>query len=113
MDNQYCIYSIGRLQNVEMDLIGVKTMAKFGVIEITGEKDPYPALLGIDWAYENYVVIDIKREIMTFKANGMKVTQPLYPYQGPRYTNPSRGEHGRICLGSTLYSNYREANILH
>jgi hypothetical protein len=24
---------------------------------------------------------------MTFEADGMKVTQPLDPYQGPRYTN--------------------------
>jgi hypothetical protein len=44
--------------------------------------------LGIDWAYENYIVIDIKKEIMTFEVDGMKVTQPLDPYQGPRYTDP-------------------------
>jgi hypothetical protein len=54
-----------------------------------GEKDPYPALLGIDWAYKNYVVIDIKKETMTFESDGMKVTQPLDPYQGPRYTEPT------------------------
>jgi hypothetical protein len=34
-------------------LDGVKTVANFKVIEIIGEKYPYPALLGIDWAYEN------------------------------------------------------------
>jgi hypothetical protein len=50
-----------------------------------GEKDIYPALLGIDWAYEKYVVIDLKKETMTFESDGMKVTQPLDPYQGPRY----------------------------
>lgn len=44
------------------------------------EKDPYPCLLGIDWTYENYVVIDIKKELVTFEADGMKVTQPLDPY---------------------------------
>jgi len=27
-------------------------------------------------------------EIMTFESDGMKVTQPLYPYQGPWYTDP-------------------------
>jgi hypothetical protein len=40
------------------------------VIEIMGEKDPYPTLLGIDWAYENYVVIDLKKETMTFESDG-------------------------------------------
>jgi hypothetical protein len=88
MENQYCIFPVGRLQNVEVDLVGVKTIVDFEVIEIMGEKDPYPSLLGIDWAYENYVVIDLKKETMTFESDGMKVTQPLDPYQGPRYTEP-------------------------
>jgi hypothetical protein len=89
MANQYCIYPVGRLQNIEVDLAGIKTIADFEVIEIMGEKDPYPTLLGIDWAYENYIVIDLKKEIMTFEVDGMKVTQPLDPYQGPRYTDPA------------------------
>jgi hypothetical protein len=73
MTNQYCIYPVGRLQNVEVDLDGVKTMEYFKVIEIMGEKDPYPNLLGIIWAYENYIVIDLNKEIMTFDVDGMKV----------------------------------------
>lgn len=28
---------------------------------------------------------------MSFKVNGMKVTQPLDPYQGPCYTDPVEG----------------------
>jgi hypothetical protein len=63
-------------------------MADFEVIEIMGEKNPYPSLLGIDWAYENYAIIDLKKETMTFELDGMRVTQPLDPYQGPRYTEP-------------------------
>lgn len=31
-----------------------------------GDKDPYPALLGIDWAYDNYGIIYLKKETMTF-----------------------------------------------
>jgi hypothetical protein len=80
---------VGRLQNIEVDLVGVKTIVDFEVIEIMGEKDPYPTLLGIDWAYENYAVIDLKKETMTFESDGMKVTQPLDPYQGPRYIEPT------------------------
>ena len=48
MDNQYCIFPIGTLENGEIDVAGVKTVADFEVIEIMGDKDPYPALLGID-----------------------------------------------------------------
>jgi hypothetical protein len=48
MENQYCIFLVGRLQNVEIDLVGVKTVVYFEVIEIMGEKDPYPNLLGIN-----------------------------------------------------------------
>ena len=46
-------------------------------------KDPYPALLGIDWDYDNYAVIDRKRDIMKFEEDGIKVVQPLDPYVGP------------------------------
>jgi hypothetical protein len=37
---------MGRMQNVEVDSDDIKTIAKFKVIEIMGEKDPYPTLLG-------------------------------------------------------------------
>jgi hypothetical protein len=54
-----------------------------------GDKEPYPTLLGIDWAYENYEVIDLKKDTMTFEADGIKVVQTLDPYVGPRYTEPT------------------------
>jgi hypothetical protein len=41
MENQYCIYPVGRLENVEVDLVGVNIVADFEVIEIMGDKDPY------------------------------------------------------------------------
>ena len=46
MANQYKIFPISRLENVEVDLAGVKTVADFEVIEILDDKDPYPTLLG-------------------------------------------------------------------
>jgi hypothetical protein len=88
MANKYDIYPVGRIQNVEVDLDGIKTFIDFEVIKIMGEKDPYPALLGIDWAYDNFIVIDFNKEIMTFEEDGMKVTHKLKPYQGPRYMDP-------------------------
>ena len=47
MANQYCIYHVGRLQNIEVDLVGVKTLVDFKVIEKIGNKYSYPSLLGI------------------------------------------------------------------
>ena len=64
-------------------------MADFEVIEIMGDKDPYHVLLGIDWAYENDSVINLKKDTMTFEAEGIKVVYPLDPYVGPRYTEPT------------------------
>jgi hypothetical protein len=51
-----------------------------------GDKDRYPSLLEIDWAYKNYAIIDLKKDTMMFEANGIKVVQPLDLYLGPRYT---------------------------
>jgi hypothetical protein len=48
LDNQYRIYPIGRLKQVEVNIKGVKMKADFEVIEIMDYFDPYPTLLGID-----------------------------------------------------------------
>jgi len=88
MANQYKIFPISRLENVEVDLAGVKTVADFEVIEILDDKDPYPTLLGIEWAFDNATIINLKKEFMLFEADGTRVIQPLYPYQGPWYTKP-------------------------
>ena len=76
------------MENVEIDVAGVKTTTDLEVIEIMGDKDPYPVLLEIDWAYDNYDIIDLKRDTMKFEANGIKVVHPLDPYLGPRYIEP-------------------------
>ena len=38
-----------------------------------GDKDPYPALLDIDWAFENYAIIDLKKELMIFEDGEVRV----------------------------------------
>ena len=78
---------LGRLEEVEVDVALVKTYTKFKlVINIMGDKDPYPTLLGINWAFENYSIRDLKKELMIFEDGEVRVTKPLDPYQGPRYT---------------------------
>jgi hypothetical protein len=46
--NQYKIYPIGWVENVEVNINGVKTTTYFEVIDIMDKKDPYPAFLGKD-----------------------------------------------------------------
>jgi hypothetical protein len=66
MENQYCIFPKERLENMEIDVAEVKIVVDFEVIDITRDKYPYPTLLGIDWAYDNYAVINLKKYAMTF-----------------------------------------------
>lgn len=55
MTNQYCIILVGHLEDIEVDIAIVRTYADFEVINIMGDKGPYPTLLGIYWAFQNYV----------------------------------------------------------
>lgn len=73
---------------MEVHVAGVKAHAAFKVFDIMGDEDPYPALLDIDWAYKNYAIIDLKKGLMIFELEGVRVIQPLNLYQGPRFTEP-------------------------
>jgi hypothetical protein len=46
---------------VEVNIDGVKTKVDFEVIEIMDDSNPYPALLGIDWAFDNNVILNMKQ----------------------------------------------------
>jgi hypothetical protein len=81
-----------------MDIDGVRTFAYFEVIEIVDDNFSYPALLGIDWAFENFTVVDLKKICMKFEKYGLRVIAPLDPYEGPRYTEPIREEDHRFEL---------------
>ena len=62
------------------------SLADFEVIEIIDDSTPYHALLGIDWAFKNQVIINLKKKTMSFEGNGVRVIGPLDPALGPRYT---------------------------
>jgi hypothetical protein len=47
---------------------------------------PYPTLLGIDWDFNNSTVVDLKKRIMTFEGDGLKVITPLDPDESRKYT---------------------------
>jgi hypothetical protein len=75
-----------------VDIDGVGTFVDFEVIEIVDEICPYPTLLGIDWAFNNYTIVDLKKRRMMFEGDGIRVIAPLDPDEGPRYTKPIREE---------------------
>lgn len=75
-----------------MDIEGVHTTDDFEVIEIVDESDPYPALIGLNWAFDNMGIINLKKGHMIFKGNNIMVIVPLDPLEEVRYTEPFREE---------------------
>ena len=92
MDNQQMVSPFGRIEHVHVDIDGVRTFEDFEVIEIVDDRWPYPALLGIDWAFNNLIVVDLKKIRMTFEGNGLKVISPLDLDEVHRYIEPIREE---------------------
>ena len=85
---------MGRLSNIPVDIDGVRSLADFEVIEIIDDSKPFPTLLGIDWAFDNLAVIDLKKKKMTFEDSCIRVIAPLDTSQGPQYTEPCRPDEG-------------------
>ena len=52
----------------------------------------FPALLGIDWAFDNLILINLKKKQMTFEGHNIRVIALLDPSLGPRYIEPIRAE---------------------
>jgi hypothetical protein len=77
MDNQQYVSPFGQLEHVPMEIDGVRTFAYFEVIEIVDDNFPYPALLGIDWAFNKSTVVDLKKIHMNFEGDGLRVITPL------------------------------------
>ena len=85
IENQQRVIPLGHLSSVLVDLDRVRSLADFKVIKIIDDSTPYPALLGIDWAFENQAIINLKKKTMSFEGNGIHIIGPLDPTLGPRY----------------------------
>jgi hypothetical protein len=83
MANQQVVSPFGRLEHVPVDIDRVRTFAYFEVIEIVDDNFPYPALLGIDWAFNNSTVVNLKKRRMTFERDGLQFIALLDPNEGP------------------------------
>ena len=49
------------MKGVTVDIEGTSMLADFEVIVIVDESNPYPVLLGIDWAIDMNRVINLKK----------------------------------------------------
>jgi len=67
MANQQKIIAMGHLHGVTVDIEGVHAIANFEVIKIVDDSNPYPLLLGIDWAFDMNAVINLKERSMKFE----------------------------------------------
>ena len=76
---------MGQLQGITMDIEGASVLEDFEVIEIVDDNNPYPTLLGIDWATDMNGVINLKKHKMIFEKNYFRVVIPLDPAEGLRY----------------------------
>jgi hypothetical protein len=92
MVNQQAVSPFGRIENVPIDIDGIRKFEDFEVIEIVDDSCPCPVLLGIDWDFNNSIVVDLKKRRMTFEGNGLKVIAPLELDEGHIYTEPIREE---------------------
>ena len=63
-------------------------MVDFEVIEIIDDNNPFPALLGIYWAFDNLAVINLKKKKMTIEGHNIRIIVPLDPSKGLRYREP-------------------------
>ena len=71
-----------------VDIEGASALADFEVIDIVYDSNPYPVLLGIDWAFDMDAVINLRKHRMTFERKEIRVIVPLNPMEGARYTEP-------------------------
>jgi hypothetical protein len=92
MANQQVMSPFGRPEHVPVDIDRVRTFLDFEVIEIVDDTCPYPALLGIDWDFNNSTIVDLNRRRMKFEGDFLRVTTPMDPDEGHRYTEPIKEE---------------------
>jgi len=73
---------MGRLHRIIVDMEGGSTLANLELIEIIDNNNPYPALLGIDWATDMNAVINIKKWKMIFVKKSLCIIIPLNLAEG-------------------------------
>jgi len=80
------IIPMGCLHGVTVDIEGARAKANFEVFKIVDDNNLYPTFVGIDWAFDMNVVINLKKRNMTFEKKELRVIGPLYPTEGVQYS---------------------------
>jgi hypothetical protein len=62
------VVPIGILKGIPVDLDGVRTMEYFEVINIVDNTSPYLVVLGLDLAFDNQAIINLKTMKMIFES---------------------------------------------
>ena len=83
--NKKIIIPLGHLHGVTVDIEGVDAIIDFEVIKTVDDSNPYASLLGIDWAFDMNVIINLKKHNMTFEKKELRVIVPLDPSEGVQY----------------------------
>lgn len=84
------------MNSVPIDINEIKSLADFEVIEIVDDSNPFPTLLGIKWALENQVVINLKKIIMISEGDDLQVIVPLDPVKGSQYIGLVQDEQAEL-----------------
>ena len=83
---------IGRLTQVPVEVEGLRTYDDFEVFDIIDNKNPYHALLGIDWEIDNQTIINFKKRILSLEDSEIRVVAPIDLLKGHRYFKPVHSE---------------------
>ena len=67
------------------------------------DTNPYPVLLGIDWAIDNQTIINFKKRTLSFEDEEMRVVSPIDPFEGKRYVEPIYNE-GQVDYLNQIYN---------
>ena len=92
LTNQSKVLPIGRLTQVHVEVKGLRTYVEFKVIDIVNDTNPYPTLLGIDWAIYNQTIIKFKKRILSFEDSEIRVVSPIDPLEGQGYVEHAHSE---------------------
>jgi hypothetical protein len=52
---------------VPLNMDGEHSVENFEVIEIVDDSQPYQALMGLKWAFDNHTIINLKRREVIFE----------------------------------------------
>lgn len=98
LENQYKIYPIGRIEDIEVKVDEVKRKEYFELIEIIDDIDIYPSLLGIDWDFDNLSILNFKKRQMRFESKDLRVVTPLDLEEGEFQVDPMREDLDKFNL---------------